>query len=259
MKAKLIRALQITIAVIAFSVLGWTTYTAVQYIRTAPRFEVKALAVSAVSGSLKRVTEDQIIGQAEFEVGTNVFRVDLDGIRERVERLQWVRYAIVQRVLPDQIIIRVVEREPIGLARIRNDVYQFDIDATILNLDAASNASFPILDGLRRDDKEGNRGKVELYTKVLEELGQTELSEVHINETGEVSVVAASDPLIVSLGTAEFRTRWIKYLQLKTQIHEQYPQAVSIDLRFKNQVIVRLKDDDASGEQVVWQGEKKIL
>ena len=32
----------------------------------------------------------------------------------------------VQRVLPDKIIIKVVEREPIGLARIRGEIYQFD-------------------------------------------------------------------------------------------------------------------------------------
>ena len=39
-----------------------------------------------------------------------------------------MRYAIVQRVLPDEIIIKVVEREPIGLARIDGEIYQFDVD-----------------------------------------------------------------------------------------------------------------------------------
>ncbi len=258
MKEKLIRFFQIVFTIGVFTVVGWGTYTAVHYLRTAPGFDVKALSVSGVSGPLKRVTEAQIVGQAEFEVGTNVFRVDLDAIRERVERLQWVRYAIVQRVLPDQIIIKVVEREPIGLARIREEVYQFDADAVILDLDTISSASFPILDGLRSDDKKGNLAKVGIYRKVLEELGQTELSEVRLNDAHEVSVVSVSDPLVVSLGSADFRTRWIKYLQLKAQIQQQYPQAVNVDLRFKNQVIVRMKDDDSSG-QVVWDGAKKTL
>ena len=57
-----------------------------------------------------------MLAKAGFEVGTNVFRVNLDQVRERVEDLQWVRNAIVERVLPDQIIIKVIEREPIGLA-----------------------------------------------------------------------------------------------------------------------------------------------
>jgi len=259
MKAKLIRFLQVVIAVVAFSALGWGSYEFSHYIRTAPRFEVKALAISGLNGPLKRVTEDEIAGRAEFEVGTNVFRVDLNAIRERVEGLSWVQYAIIQRVLPDQIIVKVVEREPIGLARIGGEVYQFDSEATILDVDAAASTSFPILDGLRARNGETNLKKVEIYRKTLDELGQNDLSEVHINDKLEVAVVSASDPMIVALGTSDYRMRWVKYLQLKAQIQQQYPGAVKIDLRFKNQVIVRMKDDENSDEQVVWRGGKKTL
>ena len=104
---------------------------------------------------------------------------------------------------------------------------------------------------------ETNRRKVALYQRVLEELGHSELSQISINDAGEVSVVSASDPLVVSLGTTEFHNRWMRYLQLKTQIQQQYPQATKIDLRFKNQIIVRMKDDEDSGEQVIWDGAKK--
>jgi cell division protein FtsQ len=258
MKTKLVRLMQILIFMLGLAGLGWGSYTFAHYLRTAPRFEVKALAISGLNGPLKRVTEDQVAGRAEFDVGTNVFRVDLTAIRERVESLQWVRYAIVQRVLPDQIMVKVGERDPIGLARIGGEVYQFDADATILDVDVTSE-TFPILDGLRTRDGKANVKKVEIYRKVVEDLGQSELSEIHINDASEVSVVSASDPMVVTLGTTDYRTRWIKFLQLKTQIQQQYPQAVRIDLRFKNQVIVRMKDDENSGEQVIWGGEKKTL
>jgi cell division protein FtsQ len=257
MKGKLLRVIQILFLATTLLIFGFAAYKTVRYVRSAPTFEVKALAVTGVNGPLRRVSEGEIVGQAEFEVGTNVFRVDLEAMRERIERLRWVRHAVVQRVLPDQIIIKVVEREPIGLGRIRGEIYQFDEDAVILNLDAAANASFPILDGLRANAVETNRKKVALYRRVLEELGQTELSQISINDAAEVSVVSASDPLVVSLGTTEFHNRWIRYLQLKTQIQQQYPQATKIDLRFKNQVIVRMKDDEGSGEQVIWDGAKK--
>ncbi len=258
MKARLLRAFHIGVISVSLGVLAWTSYKVVHYLRNAPRFEVKALEVSGVAGPLKRVSEDQIIAQAEFAGGTNVFRADLSQIRERVERLQWVRHAIVQRVLPDQIIIRVVEREPIGIGRIGGEVYQFDVDAAILEMDAISTASFPVLDGLRRGDAEGNVRKVEIYRHVLEELGQTELSEVHINSADEVSVVSVSDSMVVTLGLTELRNRWIKYLQLRPQIQQEYKTAVKIDMRFKNQVIVRMKDDDTN-EQVIWGVEKKTL
>jgi cell division septal protein FtsQ len=236
------------------AVLGWASYSFLHYVRTAASFEVRKLSVSG----LKRVEENQVLGKAGFEVGTNAFKVDLRKVRQRVEELQWVRYALVGRVLPDQIIIKVIEREPIGLGRIRGEIYQFDTDAIILAPGPTSDLSFPVLDGLRPNDRPGNRKKVEVYRKVLEDIGQPSLSEVHINDSGEVAVVSASDPLIIKLGTTEFRSRWIKYLQLKTQIQQQYPQAVHVDMRFKNQVVIRMKEDDA-GEKIIWDAEKKTL
>src|SRR5258706_4848590 len=123
MKARLLRFVQVVFSLGALVVFGWGSYNVVHFLRTAPPFEVKGLAVTGVNGPLKRVSEAEIVGQAEFEVGTNVFRADLTAMRERVEQLQWVRHAIVQRVLPDQIIIKVLERDPIGLGRLRGETY----------------------------------------------------------------------------------------------------------------------------------------
>jgi cell division septal protein FtsQ len=247
--AKLIRIAQITMSISALAVLGWVGYQGVIYVRTAPRFDVQKITVSG----LKHVRESEVLANAGLEVGANVFRVKLDQVREQVEQLPWVRYALVERILPDQIVIKIVEREPVGLARIRGEVYQFDAEGTVLDPDG-SGSSFPILDGLRTGDKK-NSIKVGTYQRVVEELGQASLSEIHINDSGEVTVVSASDPLVINLGGGDFRNRWRRYLQLKAQIQQQYPEAVRIDLRFKNQVIVRMKDDDTGG-QIVW-GEKK--
>lgn len=252
-KKQIVRCAQVAALVLSMTVVCWLAYSVILYVKTAPRFEVEKLSVSG----LKRVDENQVLAKAGFEVGTNVFDANLEEIRQRVEEIQWVRHALVERVLPDQIIIKVIEREPIGIARIRGEVYQFDIDAMILDPDPVSGSSFPILNGLG-GDRSRNVKKVEIYRKVLEELGQASLSEVEINESDEVSVVGTGDPLMVSLGTSDFRNRWIQYLQLKPQIQQQYPQAVRVDLRFKNQVIVRMKDDE-TGEMITWDVEKKSL
>jgi len=253
-QGRFIRFARFTIFAAFLAAMGWAAYAVVRYLTTDSSFEVQKLSVSGI----KRVEENQVLAKARFELGTNAFKVSLDKIRERVEEIRWVRHAVVARVLPDQIIIKVVEREPIGLARIRGEVYEFDREATILEPDPASGSSFPILDGLRPNDTRGNKKKVELYRKVLEDLGQPLLSEVHINNSGEVSVVPASDPLVIDLGAVEFRNRWTRYLQLKTQIQQHYPQAVRVDLRFRNQVVIRMREDDG-GESILWDAEKKTL
>jgi cell division protein FtsQ len=252
-KKQIVRCLQITAAAAILGGLCWGAYSVARFMKAAPRFVVEKLSVSG----LRRVADNQVLAKAGFELGTNVFDVNLREIRERVEQIQWVRHALVERVLPDQIIIKVVEREPIGLGRIRGEIYQFDADAVILDPDPTIGTSFPILDGLGADTTR-NVKKVGLYRKVMDEIGETSLSEISISDNDEVSVVEAGDPLMVCLGTADYRVRWIRYLQLRPQIQQQYPQAVRVDLRFKNQVIVRMKDDETV-EKLTWETEKKSL
>jgi len=254
MKAKIWKALQVITIVAALSLLGGVSYTIVKYLRTSPRFEVKKVLVLG----WKRVTETQVLTQADVPDKANVLSVDLAGIRERVEQLQWVRYAIVQRVFPDTITIKIVEREPVGLARIRGQVYQFDTDGAVLDYDPSTGVNYPILDGLQPKDRPGNLRRVDLYSRVLKELkSQHEVSEVHINEADEVSVVLSEEPLLINLGVDDFHSRWIRYLKQKPQI-QQFPEAVEVDLRFKD-TIVKMRTEDAVEEKVIWDVAKKSL
>jgi hypothetical protein len=111
-------------------------------------------------------------------------------------------------------------------------------------------------------DKSGNLRRVDLYSRVLKDLqGQSELSEVHINDADEVSVVLSGEPMIVDLGVGDFRARWLRYLDLKAQIQAQYPEATKVDFRFQNQVIVCVEADKCgpTDQKVIWDAEKKSL
>jgi cell division septal protein FtsQ len=256
MKAKIWRALQVLTVLTVLGVFGWGTDTLVHYLRTSPRLEVKKVLVMGQ----KRVRETDVIAQAELTAGVNAFAVDLTDIRERVERLQWVHHAFVLRVLPDTVTIKIVEREPVGLARVRGEIRQFDADGTLLEFNSEGGLNFPVLDGLRTNDRAGNILKVALYRRILDELqGQRELSEVRINEESEVSVVPQTEATIVNLGTDDFRVKWARYIQLRTQIQELYPTAAQVDFRFKNQVILKLQSDRQAEESVVWDEKKKSL
>jgi len=256
MKAKIWKVLQVLTAVVVLVLLGGVSYTTTQYLRTSPRFEVKKVLVLG----WKRVTETQVLTQADVPDKGNVFSIDLEAIRTRVEQMEWVRHAIVQRVFPNTITIKIIEREPVGLARFRGKVYQFDADAAILDYDPSAGVHFPILDGLRPNDREGNVRRVDLYSRVLKELrSQHEVSEVHISEGDEVSIVLSDDPLLIKLGSTDFHARWIRYLEYKAKVHE-YPGTAEVDLRFEGQIGLTPRTDAPEGEEkVIWDVAKKSL
>ena len=205
------------------------------------------------------VALSHVLAQAELPDKANVFSVDLAGVRERVEALQLVHFATVQRVLPDMIAIKIVERQPVGMARIHGAIVQFDSDGELLERDEGAGLDFPVLDGLDPEDREENRKKVDLYLRIMEDLhGQTELSQIRIDDSGEVSVVSLNEPMLVNLGKDEFRRRWGLYLELRTQIQNQFPGAVQVDLRF-TKPILKFRQDAPDEEKVVWDAEKKSL
>jgi cell division protein FtsQ len=258
MKARILLSLRVLIGAIAAISLGWAGYTAVRYAKTSPRFETR----NVLPMGMKHVTESQVIAAARggLDSGMNVFAVDLDAVRKGVEDLRWVRYATAQRVLPDQITIRIVEREPVGLARVNGQMYRFDADGVILDPPGPDDdASFPVLDGLRANDLDGNRQRAATYLKTLAELDAASLSEVHIAEPGgNVFVVALNDPMLVNLGNEDFRARWARYLRVRPEIRNKYPGAALADLRFRGQVVVRMTvDAESSGGKTKWRSEKR--
>lgn len=256
MKGTVWKSLVAVLTLVMLGVVGWGSYTMVHYLRTSPRLEIKKVSVVG----LKRVEVHQVLSRAGLPDGANVFSVSLEEVRERVEGLKWVRFATVQRVLPDTIGIKIVERQPVGLARMRGSILQFDVEGELLEQDRGSGVNFPILDGLKAKDNEGNQMKVALYLKIMEDLhGQSELSEIHINDEGEVSVVSLTEPLLVKLGASDFRTRWARYLQLRTRIQQDYPDAVQVDFRFKDQVILKMNPDAPDEQKVVWDAGKRSL
>jgi cell division protein FtsQ len=256
MKTKIWKGLVLVAAAAVLSVVAYAGYTVVHYMRTSPRFAVRTVSVTG----LNRLEDKLVFRQAGVQTAANVFSIDLEAVRERVEGLKWVRFATVQRLLPDTIAIKVVERTPVGLARIGGEILQFDKDAELLNRDRGAGADFPILHGLTLDGLEMNKKKVDLYVQIMGDLhGKDELSEVQIDDELEVSVISQHESLLVTLGADHFRERWGQYLQLRTKIQTEYPDTVQVDFRFRNQAILRPRADTPDEQKVIWDTEKKSL
>jgi len=255
MKTKIWKWFVLVSAVVVLVIVGYAGYTVMRYMRTSPRFAVRTVSVTG----LNRVEEGHVLRQAGVKGSANVFSVDLEAARERVEGLKWVRFATVQRVLPDTIAIKIVERTPVGVARIRGAIYQFDAEAELLDQDRGG-ADFPILHGLISNNAEMNRKKVDLYLQIMTDLhGKEEFSEVQINDALEVSVISQHEPVMVILGADHLRDHWGQYLQLRKKIQTEYPDTVQVDFRFKNQAILRASPDAPDEQKVVWDTEKRSL
>jgi cell division protein FtsQ len=81
---------------------------------SASLFQVRAIDVTGTT----RTSADEIAGLTRRAiVRTGVWRADLDAISRELGRLPGVRRAVVSRVLPDGLRVRITERVPVAVVR----------------------------------------------------------------------------------------------------------------------------------------------
>src|SRR6185369_5133829 len=104
--------LALRIGVIAIIVLGG--FVGYRAAASASFFQVRTIETRGAS----RASVDEIKSVVRRDVSdTGVWQADLQQLSTHLERLPWVRTAVVTRVLPDGIRIRVTEREPKAVVR----------------------------------------------------------------------------------------------------------------------------------------------
>jgi cell division protein FtsQ len=63
----------------------------------------------------RHVTKDAVLKALNASRGDSLLTVDLQGARERLERIEWVEYAAVERRWPDTIHVALRERQAVAL------------------------------------------------------------------------------------------------------------------------------------------------
>jgi len=62
-----------------------------------------------------QTSKDDLMKAVRLARGAPILAYDLDGARQRIEVLPWVASASVERMLPDTILLSVIERQPLAL------------------------------------------------------------------------------------------------------------------------------------------------
>lgn len=97
--------------VLTWGALGLLAYGGVGWLVAQPWF---ALAAIEVKTPVRHVTEAQIRLVAERRVLGTFFTVDLERVRESLEKLPWVHSARVERRWPDTLVVSLVEHVPLA-------------------------------------------------------------------------------------------------------------------------------------------------
>lgn len=228
----LVAKLALFVFVVVLGYYGYRTAASAAF------FKVKTVDVEGTERASRKEIEEVVQGIAGR---TGVWRADLETISEEIERLPWVRSAVVTRVLPSGVRVRVTERAPAVIARTQaGRLVWVDDEGVVLGVASPGEDEFFVrgLDERRVADlpaqqqrpteargaleaiKQQNRERVRLATELAHEWQAANLSrrvsEINLEDLRDVRVqLAGADAHVeVRLGKEDYAKRFRQALEV---------------------------------------------
>lgn len=234
---------------------------------TVPAVLCAALALWGASAILQsgllKVREIVVVGNTRLSSGAveslvsgltneDILRADLEVYRQRLLDSPWVADVRLSRVLPATIRIAVVERTPIAVARLDQQLYLVGEDGSIIDDYGPEYREFdlPVVDGLvsttaaTGDRPAATADRAHLTAELLRALGsrpdlRDRLSQIDVSNAHDAVVMFDDDVTWLHLGDERFLERLERYVELRPSLGERFGPLDYVDLRFDNRIYLR--------------------
>ena len=197
-----------------------------------------------------RVGEAEILEASDIQIGDSLFDLDLHMIGRKIEEHPWVAKAEVERVFPDQVVIRVTEREPRAIVDL-DYLYYVDEDGVVFKvLGSEDQLDFPVITGIDRQSLLEDSGSVEnsitMALPLMNALDQRLLfnlehvSEIHYEPKEGLTLYTYRGGVPVYLGGDNFETKLSRLEDVYPDLEPRLTALSYIDLNVADRVIVKI-------------------
>jgi cell division protein FtsQ len=239
------RRLVVTAGLVALAagILG-AAGAGVYWALTSPRFGVAQVDVTGT----RQLTVEAIVEAAAIAPGENLWRLDGHAVVERLLTLPLVKEARLERRPPNRVVLAVTEREPYGLVQAGRLHW---VDAQGVDLGVAPRAvapTLPIISGVdpaalggpRQGAGPGLEAGLALL-RLLDGSRSPLLGRVSEIDAGrpEGPVLVLLDGTEVRLGHEAWDERLARLQGVLAQLEASRGSATTIDLRFRDQVVLK--------------------
>jgi cell division septal protein FtsQ len=190
---------------------------------------------------INRVSKEKVVEIVKSRTTKGVWNADVTEIKQELEKFAFVKNAVVSRVLPDGLRVRVDEREAFAVVRKDANYYWVDKDAVILS-QIGTNESRPsyFLRNWDSTQNDRNKKRLDIYTNAIKEwqdLGiVSKVTSISLEDENDMTVMI--DEIPVRLGNKDFGKRLNLALTAMSDKNRQIESLISSGgnpiVRYKN-------------------------
>jgi POTRA domain-containing FtsQ-type protein/cell division protein FtsQ len=177
--------------------------------------------------------------------GRNIFTLDLAKLQGDLEKVRWVKSAVVRRVLPDRLMVGVEERAPHGLALVKGRVSLIDEDGAAIDLYTGTKdfGTFPIFTGL--DDIRAAHARDQVtrgfdFVHYLEGSHPgflAEISEIDLSRDDRIGLTLNNGGPTVRVHPTDYASNLDRWLEMRDWLQAHLGGGAYVDLRFKDRIV----------------------
>ena len=225
---------------------------AVRWAMTSPRFvlgEVKIVGHKILAPEL-------LVKSAGLAPGVNVFGMDLERIRIRIESNPWVRRTSIRKTPPSTLRIEIEEREPVALINSKDRI-AVDMEGVILGpLPGKRENCLPLLEGFSsKGEKPGDRLKSARFGAAVEAaslfsgapLGRRECLSVRAAGGGHFKIRALGGKMNLLVSEEQMASQAARFNAVVVKILKNKKQSavpLYMDLTFPGRIVIRPVNQD---------------
>ncbi len=197
-----------------------------------------------------RVSEGDILDASDIELGDSLFDLELYMIGRKIEEHPWIARADVERSFPDQVVIRVVEREARAIIDLGYLYYVDKAGEVFKMLDADDQLNYPVITGIDRqyllDNPDQTQDPLNQALQLIDELNNRDVfnledvSEIHYDQQEGLILYTRIGGVPVRLGKMGFKGKLNRLERIYSDLESRLMALKYIDLNVTDRVIVKV-------------------
>jgi cell division septal protein FtsQ len=220
------------------------------YVHTSEKFSLRNITFYGC----KEVDPQKLAEIVRRDFPSNLLRIDLRQLKNRLEEEIWVNHVEIRRVLPSELAIYVHERIPSVILEMHNDLMIADQDGIMLGRydPRFGKLDVPVFRGVLGKDaedyrqyQEENTARIHQALAMLSEIGSgspqftKRISEVDISDRKNLKILLVDDTAEIYLGEKDYWKRLNAFLKqgMYRKLKDKYREFEYIDLRFDDQIV----------------------
>jgi cell division protein FtsQ len=204
-----------------------------------------------VEGRVK-TPRDQLLTALKVARGDSIFAIDLTAARHRVEEIPWVRTAVVERRLPNQIHLLITERAPIALWQNKGRYFLVDRDGQIVGDQIEDYSDLPLTVGEGAPDHAAQL--LALLQSEPSLRGRVKSASWIGDRRWNLTLDRSPDGIEVRLPEETAEAAWHDLARLEAEQHLLERQISVVDLRLPDRLVLRAAGSPAEPKHKIANG-----